>query len=972
MTRAYFLVSVFLLISINLSGQCSNSPTVTLSSISGTTCGTTTITVDGNTFGGSATRVNITEDGAGSVTPVSSNASPFSFRYTPRNSDVGKDITITVTTDNPLGLPCAAAQAIYTLTVSAKATAPVVGTITQPTCALPTGSVILNGLPSTGTWIVTRTPGQVTNEGTGTSTTISGIPSGTFTFNVTNDGGCTSPESANVVISSQPVFPATPTQTVDCSLGPGKADITVTAPLGTGLQYRLDAGVYQSGRSFLNVADGNHTISVRNSSGCITTGSSFLVACTCSNPPTLTLSSNSGSSCGKTSFKVSGNTFGGSATSVTITTNGTGTVSPPSTSIQPFDFTYTPSDGDLGSKVIITITTDNPLGLPCLAASDTYVLTANASPTAPLIGVITQPTCSSLTGSVILNGLPLAGSWTVTRTPGGVITTGSGSSSTISGLAFGTYTFTVANSIGCTSVASANTVINPPLSLPGTPIIGTITQPTCSVSTGSVNLTGLPSTGTWTLIRSPGAVTTTGTGASATITNLTAGTYTYTVTNSAGCTSLASGNIEVSTQPVIPSAPVVGAITAPTCSLSTGSVILSGLPATGTWALTRYPGAIATNGTGPSITISGLSAGIYNYSLTSTFGCVSALSANVNIPAQPLIPSPPLIGTIIQPTNDIPTGSVELDGLPATGTWTLIMTPGSITTTGSGTTTTISGLAGGTYSLTVTSSAGCVSAPSANFGIFTSTGVPTIVINNPAPVCFPSTVDLTNPLIVAGSTLNLTYTYWTNIAATSAYNSPSAATEGIYYIKGTTGDGFFSIKSVTVTVYSIPVANAGPDQLLSNKSETTMDALLANDYETGIWSLISGAAEFVDPSASKTIVNGLSLGKDMLLWTVSNGVCPTASDTIMINVSNLAMPTLITPNMDGKNDYFVIKRSDKEGKIELVIFDRRGVQVYKNSNYDNSWNGVDYKGKALQDDTYFFVLKIENGISATGYIVVRR
>jgi gliding motility-associated-like protein len=84
------------------------------------------------------------------------------------------------------------------------------------------------------------------------------------------------------------------------------------------------------------------------------------------------------------------------------------------------------------------------------------------------------------------------------------------------------------------------------------------------------------------------------------------------------------------------------------------------------------------------------------------------------------------------------------------------------------------------------------------------------------------------------------------------------------------------------------------------------------------------------------------------------------------------MPTLITPNMDGKNDYFVIKRSDKEGKIELVIFDRRGVQVYKNSNYDNSWNGVDYKGKALQDDTYFFVLKIENGISATGYIVVRR
>jgi len=96
MARAYLLVSVFLLISINLSGQCSESPTVTLSSISGTTCGTTPITVDGNIFGGSASMVFITEDGAGSVTPVSSHTTPFSFRYTPKNSDIGNDITITV------------------------------------------------------------------------------------------------------------------------------------------------------------------------------------------------------------------------------------------------------------------------------------------------------------------------------------------------------------------------------------------------------------------------------------------------------------------------------------------------------------------------------------------------------------------------------------------------------------------------------------------------------------------------------------------------------------------------------------------------------------------------------------------------------------------------------------------------------------------------------------------------------------
>jgi gliding motility-associated-like protein len=77
--------------------------------------------------------------------------------------------------------------------------------------------------------------------------------------------------------------------------------------------------------------------------------------------------------------------------------------------------------------------------------------------------------------------------------------------------------------------------------------------------------------------------------------------------------------------------------------------------------------------------------------------------------------------------------------------------------------------------------------------------------------------------------------------------------------------------------------------------------------------------------------------------------------------------------MDGKNDYFVLRGLlETLGKTELIIFDRRGVQVYKNSDYDNSWNGVDYNGKALPDDTYYYVIKSENGKSLSGYVVIRR
>ena len=176
------------------------------------------------------------------------------------------------------------------------------------------------------------------------------------------------------------------------------------------------------------------------------------------------------------------------------------------------------------------------------ATSNAAVLTVNAKPTAPISGTITQPNCAVATGSVVLSSLP-AGTWTIN--PGSI--TGSTASRTISGLATGTYTYTVTNSVGCTSSASVNVVINAQPATPTAPTVGTITQPTCAVATGSVVLSGLPS-GNWTI--NPGGIT--GSTTSKTISGLAAGTYNYTVTNSVGCTSLGSGNVIVNVQPITP------------------------------------------------------------------------------------------------------------------------------------------------------------------------------------------------------------------------------------------------------------------------------------------------------------------------------------------------------------------------------------------------------------------------------------
>jgi gliding motility-associated-like protein len=337
------------------------------------------------------------------------------------------------------------------------------------------------------------------------------------------------------------------------------------------------------------------------------------------------------------------------------------------------------------------------------------------------------------------------------------------------------------------------------------------------------------------------------------------------------------------------------------------------------------------------------------------------------------IPSAPERGTITQPNCTAPTGSVILNGLPAKGTWTITRSPEGGIITGTGTSATASNLSAGKYNFAVRNSGGCISALSGDVSIVSAPEVPSINIKNPSPVCFPSTIDLTDASIIAGSDAGLTYTYWRNNAATQEYNSPSSATQGTYYIKGTlTSSGCSDVKPVTVTVRQKPLANAGPDVALDYLFETELAALDPGTNVTGKWSVLSGSGSFSDPANARARVSNLELGTNVFLWTLTNEVCPPSYDSVMVKVLDIVLPSLITPNMDGRNDYFVIGRTEILGKIELVIFDRRGVMVYKSMDYNNLWNGIDYNGDPLSEDTYFYSLKSENGRSINGFVLIRR
>jgi gliding motility-associated-like protein len=443
------------------------------------------------------------------------------------------------------------------------------------------------------------------------------------------------------------------------------------------------------------------------------------------------------------------------------------------------------------------------------------------------------------------------------------------------------------------------------------------------------------------------------------------------VANAAGCVSPASTEVVINLQPITPPAPVIGTITHPTCELATGSIVLENMPETGEWTLIRYPGGSTSTGTGSSATISSLPAGTYNFAVRNADGCTSGVSANAVINAQPPTPTAPVVGTITHPTFLVGTGSVVLSGLPSSGTWTLIRYPDGFTSQGTGTTRTVSGLEPGTYTFAVTNSVGCTSLPTADVVINARPGAPVVVINNPPTICENETTDLSAPAVTAGSDANLTFTYWTDAEATVAYATPQTAPAGTYYIKGTSTAGYYTIKPVFVTADEIPVANAGLDQVLDYLFGTTLNAEIP-EIGTGIWALVSGTGDLFNSAAPSTAVSGLSTGENVFSWTVTNGACDPVTDLIMVTVNDLRIPTLITPNDDGYNDRFELHGIETLGTTELVIFDRRGLKVWESRRYENDWDGRDFNSNPLPEDTYFWVIRADNGVSRSGYIVIRR
>jgi gliding motility-associated-like protein len=244
--------------------------------------------------------------------------------------------------------------------------------------------------------------------------------------------------------------------------------------------------------------------------------------------------------------------------------------------------------------------------------------------------------------------------------------------------------------------------------------------------------------------------------------------------------------------------------------------------------------------------------------------------------------------------------------------------------------------------------------------------LPSATAGSNSPVCAGNVITLT-------SSGGITYkwvgpdSYESNLQSPSIREAGTAMT-GPYTVTVTADNGCAVTNTTNVSVIENPMANAGQVQILKFISETEMQAELSSS-ETGEWSVLSGTGFFEDIHSPVTRVTELSFGENIFLWKVLKDNCEDTA-TVKIIVYDPFIPSVITPNGDGKNDYFVI--GEIIDQVEIIIFNRWGNEEYSNSNYLNDWDGRNNKGRELPNDTYFYVLKFGNIKIKKGSVLIKR
>lgn len=486
----------------------------------------------------------------------------------------------------------------------------------------------------------------------------------------------------------------------------------------------------------------------------------------------------------------------------------------------PINGTFDPSVAGAGTHQII---------FKRCNVTDTIYITVG--PCSISIDVASTPTgCSSPNGTAtatVIKGTPqYTFSWSNGQT-----------SSTITGLSAGIYTVSITDGAG---LKSTQTVLVTQLNGPTVTVTGT-TPSDCKGATGSASASATGGTLAYTYLWNNGQTTSVATG-------LTEGTYTVKVTDANGCTSIKTAAV-----PSNNTMSVTATSTPTGCTVNYGTATAITITGTGPFSYVWSNGETASS-------ISGLASGTYSVIITDINGCTRATTVNV-------IPK----NTLSITATATPTGCLNNTGTASTSVLTGVQPCSYIWNNGQ-TTSSIIGLAPGTYSVVVKDSDGCTKTQSA-------------------------TVTELKPSI--------------NISVTASTISP--------------GD------SVTLSVKG------------------------GNTYE---WSPPDGLSCTTCPNPTAKPLKSTTY---CVLATDTNGCKDNKCITVNVEIpcETVFVPGAFSPNGDGQNDVICLMGNNCIDKLSFQIFNRWGEKVFEvtDPSANMCWDGT-FRGTSLNTAVFVYYLHV--------------
>ncbi len=476
-------------------------------------------------------------------------------------------------------------------------------------------------------------------------------------------------------------------------------------------------------------------------------------------------------------------------------------------------------------------------------APGTYTVTvtdANGCSNSHIV-TVTQPPQLNATVSTTPGACGMNGTATITVTGGTapytVVWQGTASTNFTVNLSPGTYGVTATDANGCTK-ATTFTISGSPNNLNISP--GVLSNAGCTIGgSASANVSGGSGNYTYTWSSNPAQTT-------QTATNLAAGNYTVTVVDIAtGCSKTATVNV--------PSAPTLTG----TATVNTNANCLVGGSATANPSGGTPPYSFLWDTNGPTTqTASNLSAGPHTVKITDSKGCI--VIALVTIGQNQ---GPSVTATVNNNAGcNLANGSATANATGGAGGYSYLWSANNVTTQ------TITGLAAGTYTVTVTDAGGCSGTATVTIA---QTGGPSVVIS--ASSGAGCTTGGSATAAPSGGTGPYTYKWSTNPVQTTATVSNLGA--GTYTVTVTDANGCTATAVVSIA------AALQPNVVISASANATCDqpgsATASASGGTGAYTY-----KWNTTPVQTTATASLFAGTYTVTVTDANGCTATASVTI--------------------------------------------------------------------------------------------